>query len=317
MNHEAHDGHEAHERQEGAVAFVAFVTVVAVVGAAVSVPVVAAQTFRARVETVQVTVTVTDAGGRLITGLSKDDFEIVEDGAPQPITQFTSERVPVSLGVLLDASDSMRGRAIADASDAVDRFVAALLQPGDEAFVAAFNHLPRIVAPWTRPPAGLEGRLDELYPTGGTAIYDALVASSRLFARREHTRAALVVISDGADTASDLTLQEAREVLRRADPFVYAIAIDADDSRPSTRVNAEALREITGPSGGYTEVVRGAADVAPATERIANELNTQYTLGYTPLRPPDGSWRNIRVRIRDRDYFTRARRGYYAVAATP
>lgn len=300
--------------------FVTFVIFVAshfvIFVATVVVPVVAAQTFKARVETVQVTVTVTDASGRLITGLSRNDFEVFEDGDPQPVTQFTDERVPVSLGVLLDASDSMRGQAIVDARDAVDRFVAALLEPGDEAFVVAFNHLPRVLAPWTRPPRGLKGKLDAFSPSGATAIYDALIASAPLFERRTHTRAALVVISDGADTASDRTLQQARAVLRRTDPFVYAIAIDAMEGQGSTRVNADALREITGPSGGYTEVVHGAADVGPATERIADELNKQYTLGYTSSRAPDGGWREIRVRVKDRSYYTRARRGYYAVPAS-
>ena len=292
--------------------FVIFVSFVAVF---VSVTLVAAQTqlFRARVDTVLVTVTVIDANGRLIPHLTKSDFEIFEDGAPQPVTQFTDQRVPVSLGVLLDASDSMRGEAIVDARGAVDRFVAELLGPEDEAFVSAFNHNPRLIARWTRPPLTLKGRLDSFQPTGGTAIYDALVAFAPIFDTRTNTRAALIVISDGADTASDRTLLQAREVLRRSDPFVYAIAIDAPDARASTRVNADALREITGPSGGYTEVVRGAVDLGPATERIATELNTQYTLGYTPSRAPDGGWRTIRVRLKDRSYFARARRGYFAI----
>ena len=134
-----------------------------------------------------------------------------------------------------------------------------------------------------------------------------------MFDYRVHTRAALVVISDGADTASDFTLRQARDVLRRTDPFVYAIAIDAPGALASTRVNPEALREITGQSGGYTEVVRAADDLGPATERIANELNKQYMLGYVSSRPPDDGWRAIRVKVKDRNYFTRARRGYYAV----
>jgi Ca-activated chloride channel family protein len=294
------------------VTFVTFVAVVVFVSSVASV-FVAAQTFRARVDTVQVTVTVVDAGGRVITGLSREDFEIHEDDVPQANTQFTDERVPVSLGVLLDASDSMRGQPIVDARAAVDRFVAVLLEGGDEAFVAAFNHLPRIVALWTRPPASLRGRLEPFRPSGGTAIYDALVASAPLFDRRLHTRAALLVISDGADTASDRNLRQARDVLRRTDPFVYAIAIDSAAATASTRVNADALREITGPSGGYTEVVKGSAELGPATERIANELNNQYMLGYVPSKAPDGEWRGIRVRVKDRSYFTRARRGYYAV----
>jgi Ca-activated chloride channel family protein len=272
--------------------------------------------FRSGVETVLVTVTVTDAQGRLITGLARSDFEVFEDGDEQPVTQFTDERLPISLGVLLDASDSMRGRAIVDARAALDRFVGELLEPGDEAFVTAFNHLPRLVAPWTRPPAKLTMRLDALQPTGGTAIYDALTASAPLFENRETGRAAVVLISDGADTASSMSLQQARDAVRRTNCFVYAIALDPPDGRVSTRVNPEALRELTGPSGGYTEVVHGAEEIGPATERIANELNLQYTIGYAPQKRPDGQWRSIRVRVKDGAYVARARRGYFAVGTS-
>ena len=99
---------------------------------------VAAQ-FRSGIEKVVVTVTVTDSNGRLITGLSRDDFEVFEDGDPQPVTQFTDARLPVSLGILLDVSDSMRGQAIVDARRALDRFVGVLLEPGDEVFVQVFQ----------------------------------------------------------------------------------------------------------------------------------------------------------------------------------
>lgn len=271
-----------------------------------------AQSFRSRVDIVQVTVAVLDTEGRLVTGLGKDDFQIFEDGTAQEITQFTDARVPVSLGVLLDASDSMRGQPIVDARHAVDRFVGELLLGEDEALVATFNHLPRLAAPWTIPPSKTRNSLASLKPSGGTAIYDALASTSKLFEQRNHVRAAMVVISDGADTASDHSLLQALEDIRRSDALVYAIAIDSADARESTRVNPEALREITGLTGGYTEVVRTAADLGPATARIADELNKQYTIGYSSSRPPDGSWRSIRVRVRDGAYVARARRGYYA-----
>jgi len=309
MNHEGHEGIEGHEGRNPKGVFVTFVLFVCIVVSAS----LGAQTFRARIDAVQVTVTVVDADGRLITGLTRDDFEILEDDVPQTITQFSDERVPVSLGVLLDASDSMRGQPIVDARSAVDRFVSGLLESDDEVFMAAFNHKPHLVAPWTQPPLALRGRLDAFRPSGGTAIYDALVASAPMFGQRLHTRAALVLVSDGADTASDFTLRQTREILRRTDPFVYAIAIDAPGAYASTRVNPESLREITGQSGGYTEVVRSMEEVGPATERIANELNKQYMIGYVSSRRPDDGWRTIRVRVKDRTYFTRARRGYYAV----
>jgi Ca-activated chloride channel family protein len=268
--------------------------------------------FKSRITTIPVTVTVTDSAGRLITGLTRDDFEVYEDGIREPITQFTDERVPVSLGVVLDSSDSMRGEGMTDARGALDRFVGDLLWSEDEAFVATFNHSPRSVTPWRKPPAMLINVLSQTRPTGGTAIYDAMVAFAPLFEQRTNVRAAMVVVSDGADTASDRTLQQAREILRRSDAFVYAIAIDAPDSRASTRVNPDALREMTGPSGGYTEIVRTAADLGPATARIADELNKQYTLAYSSSRPPDGSWRNIRVRVTRGEYLARSRRAYFA-----
>jgi len=296
---------------------VSFVTLVASVFvcfvASVVVASVAAQSFRARVDIVQVTVTVTDASGRLITGLTRNDFQVFEDGKEETITQFTDERVPVSLGILLDASDSMRGQPMEDARGAVDRFVGDLLLAEDEALVASFNHRPRLAAPWTMPPSALRNALAGLKPSGGTAIYDSLAEMAEMYQKRHHVRAALVVISDGADTASDRSLLQTLEAIRRSDALVYAIAIDSAEARESTRVNPEALREITGLTGGYTEVVKSAAEVGPATARIADELNKQYTLGYSSSRPPDRSWRAIRVRVSTNGYLARARRGYYAV----
>jgi Ca-activated chloride channel family protein len=261
---------------------------------------------------VPVTVTVVDGNGRLITGLTQRDFEIFEDGAPQAVTTFTSERVAVSLGVLLDVSDSMRGQKMIDAGMAVERFVGDLLRAEDEAFIGLFNHRPRLASAWTRPPSSLKDRLSAVTPTGGTAIYDAVAQSAEMFDRRTKPRAALVVISDGADTASDRSLQQARDAVVKRDAFVYAIAIDSPGAAASTRVNPAALRDLTGPTGGYTEVVREASDLGPATQRIADELNSQYTIGYTPERPLDGTWRAIRVRVKSQPYTVRARQGYMA-----
>jgi Ca-activated chloride channel homolog len=272
----------------------------------------AQSTFRARLDLVQVTVSVTDKEGRLITGLAQDDFQVWEDGVEQQLTQFTDERVDVSLGVLLDASDSMRGEPVVDARSALNRFVGELLFPGDEAFVATFNHSPRLAARWKKPTTTLVDVLKTLQPSGGTAIYDALAETTTMFERRKNSRAAFVVISDGADTASDRTLHQALDVVRRSDAFVYAIAIDHPDAAASTRVNPEALREITSLTGGYTEVVHSAGELGPATARIADELNKQYTLGYSSSRTPDGSWRALRVRVKKPDHLVRARRGYFA-----
>jgi Ca-activated chloride channel homolog len=273
----------------------------------------APRVFRSDVELVTTAVTVTDEAGRLVTNLGQGDFEIYEDGHAQRIAQFTSERVPVSLGLALDTSDSMAGQRLIDAQTALVRFLDDLLAPDDEAAIILFNHHPRVAATWTTARSTLNRHFHDLHPQGGTAMYDAIAASLPLFTGRGHPRAALVVVSDGADTASDTTLVELRAQLLREDVFVYAIAIDAPDARPSAKVNPHALRELTGQSGGYTEIISDSSELGPATARIAEELNHQYMLGYTPDRPADGSFRAIRVRVHSGDYRVRSRRGYVAV----
>lgn len=269
--------------------------------------------LRSSVDVVTVTVTVRDADGRLVTGLGREAFTVFEDGVEQPVTQFIGDRVPVSLGVVLDISESMVGERIADARLALTRFVVDLLGPEDEAFLLVFNHRPRLVAGWTIPPARLQSRLEGIVPTGGTAIYDALVDALPRFSTAQHRRSALVVISDGADTASDATVREVRTQIRREDAFVYAIAVDAPGRRPvSGRVQPWVLRELTDDSGGYTEIVTGTADLEPATARIAEELNSQYLLGYVPPRGSDGQYHSIRVRTSDPSLVVRARKGYIA-----
>lgn len=280
-------------------------------GLVVGVALHAQESFRAGVIMVPVTVTVTDANGRLVTGLTRDDFQVFENGVEQEVTLFTSERVPVSLGMLLDTSDSMRGEPIVNAHAAVEHFLSTLLLPEDEAFVALFNHEVSLAATWTRPPADLPPLLVPLNPFGGTSIYDAIIDTAPLFSARVHPRAALVVISDGADTASFATLGEARDTYRQSEAFVYALGIDNPDGRRlSTRVNPAALNNITAPSGGYTEIIHSALELGPATQRIAAELNSQYTLAYSPAEPPDGEWRTILVRMQG--LVARARQGYYA-----
>jgi VWFA-related protein len=268
--------------------------------------------WRTRTDAVWVFATVTNQDGQPVPDLTRDDFRVFDDGTEQPVTQFGSERVPVSLGLVVDISESMRGRRMDEARAAVDRFLRDLLDPGDEALLLAFNHAPRLVADWSTPPSRLAGTLDAVIPSGGTAIYDAVARALPRLDRRRHQRAALVVVSDGADTASDLTLFELRSSVRRADGFVYAIAIQGDDTRPSTQVNPEALRAFSDESGGYTAVVRDVAQLGEETARIAHELNHQYLLGYAAPRPPDGLYHSIRVRVGHQGYRVRARRGYLA-----
>ena len=269
--------------------------------------------FRSGIEITSVNATVRDMEGRLVTGLSRDAFELYEDGERQAITQFTNERVPVSLGVLLDTSDSMFGRRIKDARAAVERFLFELLDPGDEYFVMAFNHRPHPLTSWTNTPEIVRQALNRVRPGGGTAAYDGVIAALPMFTKRTRERAALVIISDGADTASDGSLRTVHSSLVRSEAFVYAVAIDSSDRKAiNTGVNPTSLREITDDSGGRTEIVHSSEELADATARIAEELNSQYLLGYTSPHGGDGRYHSIRVRVRGTDYKVRARNGYVA-----
>ena len=276
------------------------------------------EVFRAGVELVQMSATVLDQDGRLVGDLRQDDFEIFEDGEPQTLTHFTRERVPLSLGVVLDVSQSMYGQRIDDARLALDQFLADRLQPDDEVFVIVFNHKPLVEVEWTIGPRRVRRRLDEIRPYGGTSIYDAMMEALPMFKARANQRAAVVLISDGSDTGSRSDVRDVRRELRRSDAFVYAIAIDAPETRAiNDRVNPQALSEITNESGGYTEVVHDSPELGPATARIAEELNHQYTLSYAPTRPADGSYRSIRVRVAGGEYEVRTRRGYLAEPRQP
>jgi len=265
--------------------------------------------FRVASELVTTAVTVRDADGRLVTTLEQKDFTIEEDGVPQPITQFTKERVPVSLALTLDVSDSMRGQRMADARMALAHFLDTLLAEDDEAALLGFNHETRMYGPWTLERAGMRVKLDGIRPSGGTAMYDALDTSLPLFESRQHPRAAILLVSDGADTASDVTPTVLKQKLNRSDVFLYAIGINSLDARNSTRINPFTLNELTSQGGGYTEIIRSTADLGPATERIAEELNHQYMIGYTPAKRGDGKYHTIRVKVTNETYRVRARRG--------
>jgi Ca-activated chloride channel family protein len=265
--------------------------------------------FRIGSELVTTAVTVRDADGRLVTTLEKGDFIVEEDGVAQPITQFTKERVPISLSLALDVSDSMRGVRMTDARTALAHFLDSLLAEEDEASLLGFNHETRMFGQWTTERSGMRSKLDAIRPSGGTALYDAVDAALPLFESRQHPRAAILLVSDGADTASDTTPTALKQKLVRSDVFLYAIGIDSLDARNSTRINPFMLSELTSQGGGYTEIIRSTAELAAATERIAEELNHQYLIGYTPSTRADGKYHSIRVRVTNNTYRVRARRG--------
>ncbi|MSO56963.1 MAG: VWA domain-containing protein [Acidobacteria bacterium] len=221
----------------------------------------------------------------------------------------------MALRVLLDVSDSMYGQRMVDARVAVERFLFELLDKEDEFSVIAFNHEPVPLTAWTQAPEIVKRAMATLRPSGSTALYDAVLTALPMMNTRNKQRAAVLIVSDGADTASLSALRDARSALIRSDAFVYAIAIDPPARRAINQtVDVTALNQLTGGNGGNTEPVHETAGIVAATARIAEELNSQYVLGYHTPRPPDGTYRSIRVRVTNPEYRVRARRGYITAA---
>lgn len=183
--------------------------------------------FRTGVELVNVTATVTDTNGRFVSGLRKEDFRVYQDDQPQPITHFNAERVPVSLGIILDTSGSMAGEKMAAAKAALNRFLLELLGPDDEVFLYRFDSNPELVHEWTTDRRRVSAALNRISPRGGTAMYDAISEAIPLAQAGKHRKKALVIISDGNDTSSRTAILELKEQIRETEVLVYAIGIDS------------------------------------------------------------------------------------------
>ena len=189
--------------------------------------------FRTGVELINVSVTVSDASGRYVPGLRQDDFVLYEDGVEQPITHFSNERVPVSLGLVVDTSGSMDGEKWEHARDALDRFVLELLGPDDEVFLYTFSNFPNLIEDWTSDRSRLSRSMRRIIPRGGTAMYDTLLEAVPLAEKGQNRKKAIVVISDGNDTNSSATVQEVTHLIRDTELMVYAIGIDGASSTRS------------------------------------------------------------------------------------
>jgi VWFA-related protein len=184
--------------------------------------------FKSGVELINVTATVSDALGRFVPGLRQEDFAVYEDDNPVDITQFSAERVPVSLGVALDTSASMAGNKMGAARGALARFADDLLEGPDELFLYRFSNYPTLVQGWTNDRQLVLSALDRMTPNGGTAMYDT-VFQAIPFAQLGHNRKrALVVISDGNDTVSHIGIRDVKAQIRQSEILVYAVGIDGE-----------------------------------------------------------------------------------------
>ena len=194
--------------------------------------------FKSGVELINVTATVIDSNGRFVSGLRKEDFLIYEDNQPQTVTHFSADRVPVSLGIALDSSQSMSGEKMQAAKSALDRFLEDLSGPDDEFFLYRFSDDPVLVQDWTTDRNALSRALNRVNPVGRTAMYDAVADAVPLAQKGHNRKKALVVISDGNDTTSRTSLRETKQIIRESEALVYAIGIDcgADGNRRSPQL---------------------------------------------------------------------------------
>jgi Ca-activated chloride channel family protein len=201
------------------------------------------------------------------------------------------------------------------AQSAIGHLVFNLLEKDDELFFVEFGFNARLTQGWTTDRKLIRYALEDVsHPAGDTALYDAIALALPTAQEGRHSKKALLVLSDGNDTRSVVTLTDLRRAILESDVLVYALGIDspAGARQKSERVDVAALREITDDTGGRTEAVRGAGGLNAAIARIADELRQQYSLAYATTAPRDGRWHELRVDVRDRRMKVRARRGFIA-----
>jgi Ca-activated chloride channel family protein len=275
-------------------------------------------TFRAGVDVVSLSVTVTDPSNHYVTDLDQENFQVYEDGVLQEITYFTRSQLPFALALLIDTSASMEDK-LATAQEAAIGF-AKRLSPQDMASVIDFDSRVVILQPFTNDVLALEKAIRDTSAGGSTSLYNAIyialneIKKNRVKTSDEVRRQAIVVLSDGEDTSSLLPFEEVLELAKRSETAIYAIGIRAKDVT-SARGFKEAefvLRQISQETGGRPFFPTAATDLPAIYTQIAEELSSQYTIGYQSRNPRrDGQWRRIVVRTNRQNATARTKLGYY------
>ena len=275
--------------------------------------------IRVDVDLVLVNTTVTDPYNRLVTGLERENFRIFEDNHEQEVVHFSSEDVPISIGVVLDMSGSM--------SNKVDKARLAALQffktanPLDEFFLVSFNDRAQLVSRFTTSVEELQNRMMYAGAKGRTALLDAVYLGLSQMKGARNTKRALLIISDGGDNHSRYNERDIKNFVREADVQLYAVGIYDPlgfRNRTSEELNGPSmLAEITEMTGGRAFPVENLNDLPDIAAKIGMELRNQYVLGYKPGNSErDGKWRKIKVRLKPPrglpplNVYSRA--GYYA-----
>jgi len=278
--------------------------------------------FRAGVELVSLNVTVTDGASHYVTDLTADDFNVFEDGVKQDVTFFNRTNLPIALALLLDTSASMESK-LPTAQEAAIGF-AKRLRSQDLAEVIDFDSRVVVLQNFTGAVADLEQAIRKTSAGGSTSLYNAVYIAlkdlKKVIAKNveEIRRQAIIVLSDGEDTSSLLPFEEVLDLAKRSETAIYSIGLRADEGHTVSTAKGfkEAefvLRQFSQETGGRAFFPNQVSDLNNVYGQIADELSSQYTVGYTSRNPKrDGSWRRVVVRVTRPNLTARTKQGYFA-----
>src|SRR5271165_5057545 len=273
-------------------------------------------TLRRNVDEVVLNVTVLDENGHLVTDLNKDDFRIIEDGVLQTVASFQHQDIPVSMGILVDNSGSMRDKRAAVNTAALDLVKASNRE--DEAFIVNFSDEAFIDQDFTSDIGKLREGLAHIDSKGGTALYDAVVASADQLAKNaKRPKQALLIITDGEDNASTFTLEQTiRRVQDLQGPVCMQLAFCLATKAEGRESRAKrALKLLSDETGGIAFFPKSLADVDSIAAEVARDIRNQYTIGYHSTKPPSqGGYRTLKVEAHGAGHgklVVRTRSGYY------
>jgi Ca-activated chloride channel family protein len=280
--------------------------------------------FRAGVELVSLNVTVTDGTQKYITDLAPEDFQVYEDGVKQEVTFFNKTNLPIALALLLDTSASMESK-LPTAQEAAIGF-AKKLRSQDLAEVIDFDSRVVVLQNFSNSLPDLEQAIHKTSAGGSTSLYNAVYIAlkdlKKVVAKNteEIRRQAIVVLSDGEDTSSLLPFEEVLDLAKRSETAIYAIGLRTPDGPGTTTKGFKeaefVLRQFSQETGGRAFFPNQLADLVNVYGQIADELSSQYTVGYTSRNPKrDGSWRRIVVRVNRPSLTARTKLGYFAPTA--
>jgi Ca-activated chloride channel family protein len=273
-----------------------------------------APAFKSNVDLVLVNVTVTDSEDRLVNDLHASDFSVLDGKRLQQIRYFSSEDAPISIAVILDASQSM-GIKLEQAREAALEFFS-YSNPKDEFAVVSFADTAHVLADFTDSEAEIESALHPVEAAGQTAFWDAVYLGLKQMGSARFSKRAMLVISDGGDNHSRYTEGEIKSILKEVDVQVYAIDIfERYPKTPEEKSGFLALDEITSITGGRAFLTHDSNELHRAVRQISDELRAQYVLGYLPGQSArDGKWHKIKVELRvpkSRKFRAHTRQGYY------